>query len=108
MAERLRDCLRETDTIARLGGDEFAVVQTAIESPIDATGLASRLIELMEVPFQIEGHQIIIGTSIGIVFAPQDGLDADELLKNADLALYRAKVDGRGHRIGCSSPRWMR
>jgi diguanylate cyclase (GGDEF)-like protein len=96
VARRLQDCLRETDTIARLGGDEFAIVQTAIESPIEATGLADRLIELMQAPFEIEGHQIIIGTSIGIAFAPQDGLDADELLKNADLALYRAKFDGRG------------
>ena len=58
--------------------------------------LASRLIELIEAPFEIDGHQIVIGTSIGIAFAPQDGLDADELLKNADLALYRAKFDGRG------------
>jgi diguanylate cyclase (GGDEF)-like protein/PAS domain S-box-containing protein len=96
VAQRLRDGLRETDMIARLGGDEFAVVQSAIGSPIEATWLASRLIELLEAPFEIEGHRIVIGTSIGIVFAPQDGSDADQLLKNADLALYRAKVDGRG------------
>ncbi|MGA3403323.1 MAG: diguanylate cyclase, partial [Acetobacteraceae bacterium] len=96
VARRLQECLRETDAVARLGGDEFAIVQTAIESPIDATGLADRLIALIEAPFEIEGHQIVIGTSIGIAFAPQDGLDADELLKNADLALYRAKFDGRG------------
>ena len=96
VAERLHGCLRETDTVARLGGDEFGIVQTSIESPVDTTGLADRLIELMEAPFEIEDHQIVIGTSIGIAFAPQDGLDADELLKNADLALYRAKFDGRG------------
>jgi diguanylate cyclase (GGDEF)-like protein/PAS domain S-box-containing protein len=96
VAQRLRDNLRETDTVARLGSDEFAVVQTAIASPLDATGLASELIELMRKPFEIDGHQIIIGVSIGIAFAPQDGLDADHLLKCADLALYRAKVDGRG------------
>jgi diguanylate cyclase (GGDEF)-like protein/PAS domain S-box-containing protein len=96
VAQRLRDCLRETDTVARLGGDEFAIIQTAIQSPIDATGLASRVIELIEAPFEIDGHQIVIGTSIGIAFAPQDGLDADQLLKCADLALYRAKLDGRG------------
>jgi diguanylate cyclase (GGDEF)-like protein len=95
VAERLRGGLRETDSFARLGGDEFAIVQTTIDSPVDATVLADRLIELMETPFEIEGHQIVIGTSIGIAFAPQDGLDADELLKNADLALYRAKFDGR-------------
>jgi diguanylate cyclase (GGDEF)-like protein len=96
VAQRLRQELREMDTVARLGGDEFAIVQTGIESPIDATVLADRLIEMMEVPFEIEGQQIVIGTSVGIAFAPQDGLDADALLKNADLALYRAKFDGRG------------
>ena len=58
--------------------------------------MAERLIELFDTPFDIAGHQIVIGTSIGIAFAPQDGLDPDQLLKNADLALYRAKVDGRG------------
>ena len=88
--------LRETDTVARLGGDEFAIVQTAIDSPLDAIGLAGRLIELIEVPFEIEGHQIVVGTSVGIAFAPQDGVDADQLLRCADLALYRAKADGRG------------
>ena len=96
VAERLRNALRETDTVARLGGDEFAIVQTGIESPVDASGLANRILKLIEAPFEIEGHQIVIGTSIGIAFAPQDGRDADELMKNADLALYRAKADGRG------------
>jgi diguanylate cyclase (GGDEF)-like protein len=96
VAKRLQECLRETDSVARLGGDEFGIVQTTIESPIEATSLARRVIELIEAPFEIDGHQIVIGTSVGIAFAPQDGLDADELLKNADLALYRAKFDGRG------------
>jgi len=96
VAERLRRGARETDTVARLGGDEFAIVQTAIDSPLDATGLAGRLIDLIEAPFEIDGHQIVIGTSIGIALAPQDGVDVDQLLKCADLALYRAKMDGRG------------
>jgi diguanylate cyclase (GGDEF)-like protein/PAS domain S-box-containing protein len=96
VAERLQGALRDTDEVARLGGDEFAIVQTAIESPLEATALASRVIELIEAPFEIEGHQIVIAASVGVAFAPQDGLDADELLKNADLALYRAKFDGRG------------
>jgi diguanylate cyclase (GGDEF)-like protein len=96
VAQRLRQGVRETDTVARLGGDEFAIVQAEIDSPIEATELASRLVELIEAPFEIEGHQIVIGTSIGITFAPQDGLEADQLMKCADLALYRAKVDGRG------------
>ncbi|HXA23819.1 MAG TPA: EAL domain-containing protein [Acetobacteraceae bacterium] len=96
VATRLLGQTRETDTVARLGGDEFAFIQEPIDKPTDATALAERLIELFDAPFIVEGHQIIIGTSIGIVFAPQDGLDPDQLLKNADLALYRAKVDGRG------------
>ena len=96
VAERLRNGSRETDTVARLGGDEFAIVQTAIGSPLDATELAGRLIDLIEAPFEIDGHHIVIGTSIGITLAPQDGADADQLLKCADLALYRAKMDGRG------------
>ena len=96
VARRLRDGLRETDTVARLGGDEFAIVQSGLESPLDATGLANRMIDLIGTPFEVNGHQIMIGASIGIAFAPADGLDPDELLKNADLALYRAKLDGRG------------
>jgi diguanylate cyclase (GGDEF)-like protein len=96
IAQRLRQTLRETDMVARLGGDEFALVQSEINSPVDATILADRLISLIEAPFEVEGHRIVIGTSIGIALAPQDGLDADALLKCADLALNRAKVDGRG------------
>ena len=96
VARRLRDGARETDTVARLGGDEFAIVQGALDSPLEATGMAARLIGLIEAPFDVDGHQIVIGASIGIAFAPTDGLDPDALLKNADLALYRAKLDGRG------------
>ncbi len=96
IARRLCDGLRETDAVARLGGDEFAVVQAPIESPLEAAALARRLNELIGMPFDVDGHHIVIGTSIGIAFAPQDGLDADLLLKCADLALYRAKQDGRG------------
>ncbi len=96
IARRLQDSLRDTDTVARLGGDEFAIVQTAIATPLDAIELAGRLSEQIEQPFDIDGHQIVIGTSIGIALAPQDSVDADQLLKCADLALYRAKSDGRG------------
>ena len=96
VSERLAGQLRETDTVARLGGDEFAIVQSRIEKPAEATAFAARLIELIEAPFDVAGHQIVIGTSIGIAFAPQDGMDADQLLRSADLALYRAKSDGRG------------
>jgi predicted signal transduction protein with EAL and GGDEF domain len=96
VAQRLCDALRKTDTVARLGGDEFAIIQPTIASPIEATGLATRLIELIEQPFDIDGHQIVISASIGIAFGPQDATDPDALLKCADLALYRAKDDGRG------------
>ena len=96
VAGRLAKRTRDTDTVVRLGGDEFAVVQVPIDKPTEAADFAERLIHMLDEPFEIEGHQIVIGTSIGIAFAPQDGLDADELLKNADLALYRAKSDGRG------------
>jgi diguanylate cyclase (GGDEF)-like protein len=96
VAQRLRRQTREIDTVARLGGDEFAIIQTMIDKPVDATVLASRIIEALSQPFDIAGHFIAIGTSVGIAIAPTDGLDADVLLKNADIALYRAKLDGRG------------
>jgi diguanylate cyclase (GGDEF)-like protein len=96
VAARLRQETRDTDTVARLGGDEFAIIQAPIDRPTEATAFASRLNDLLDAPFEIAGHQIVIGTSIGIAFAPQDGTDPDQLLKCADLALYRAKQDGRG------------
>jgi diguanylate cyclase (GGDEF)-like protein len=95
-ADRLRACLRATDTIARLGGDEFAIVQVGAAQPEDATTLAARLIEAVSAPYDLDGHQVVVGLSIGIAIAPDDGTDADQLLKNADMALYRAKADGRG------------
>jgi diguanylate cyclase (GGDEF)-like protein/PAS domain S-box-containing protein len=94
-AARLADCARETDTVARLGGDEFAIVLVAAQ-PSDATALAARLIEVISAPYELDGHQIVVGMSIGIALAPQHGADAHQLLKNADMALYRAKADGRG------------
>jgi diguanylate cyclase (GGDEF)-like protein len=95
VAERLVQYTRETDTVARLGGDEFAIVLAPIEKPTEAIQLANRVLELFDAPFDVAGHQIVIGTSIGIAFAPEDGTDSDQILKNADLALYRAKLDGR-------------
>ena len=96
VADRLRQCVRSTDLIARLGGDEFAIVQTDVQQTADATLLASRMIEAVSVPYEIEDHQLVVGLSVGITIAPNDGHDADQLLKNADMALYRAKADGRG------------
>jgi diguanylate cyclase (GGDEF)-like protein len=95
-SDRLRTCVRTTDIVARLGGDEFAIVQTGVEQPVDSTALATRLIKAMSEPFEIEGHQLVVGASIGIAIAPNDGSDPDRLMKNADMALYRAKEDGRG------------
>jgi len=95
VADRLRSVVRETDTIARMGGDEFAIVQTGIVQPADATALAHRVIEAVGAPYVIEGHQVVIGTSIGIAVCPTDGTTHDQLIRNADLALYRAKGDGR-------------
>jgi diguanylate cyclase (GGDEF)-like protein len=96
VAQRLSACLQASDTVARLGGDEFAIVQAAGAQPVAATMLAQQLIETMAEPFEIEGHSVVIGTSVGIALAPSDGSDPDELLKNADMALYRAKAEGRG------------
>jgi diguanylate cyclase (GGDEF)-like protein len=94
VAGRMRGCVRETDIVARLGGDEFAIVQVKFEQPADAALLATRLIDAVGAPYQLDGHQVIVGTSIGIAIAPSDGMDPDQLVKNADLALYRCKADG--------------
>jgi diguanylate cyclase (GGDEF)-like protein len=96
VAERLRKSVRESDTIARLGGDEFAIIQPFVEQPHGATALASRIVDTLSTPFTIGDHVIEIGTSIGIAVAPCDGVTADDLLMHSDLALYRAKSDGRG------------
>ncbi len=96
VTERLRLHTRETDTVARLGGDEFAIIQAGVDQPTDATVLSKRLVEALSAPYKIDGHSISIGSSIGITIIPDDGADADTLLKHADLALYRAKTDGRG------------
>jgi diguanylate cyclase (GGDEF)-like protein len=96
VADRLRALVRGTDTIARMGGDEFAILQSGLALPAEATGLAQRVIEVVSEPYDIDGHQVVIGTSIGIAMGPTDGATPDELIRNADLALYRAKGEGRG------------
>ncbi len=95
VAERLRALVREMDTIARMGGDEFAIIQAKITQPGDATALAHRAIELVSEPYEIDGREMVIGTSVGIAIGPGDGASADQLMRNADLALYGAKGDGR-------------
>lgn len=96
VAERLRGCVGANDTIARLGGDEFTIVQAAAAQPQSAEALAHRIIACLSQPYQVEGHELLIGASVGIASTDRDGADADTLLKHADLALYRAKSDGRG------------
>ncbi|UPK38738.1 EAL domain-containing protein [Bradyrhizobium sp. 186] len=96
VGRRLAASVGQNDTVARLGGDEFAVVQLGRSEEAAAALLAGRLVEVISAPYEIDDHQIVIGVSIGISLSPQDGDNPDELLKNADLALYRAKADGRG------------
>ena len=95
VSERLSRLVRSTDTVSRLGGDEFAIIQTDIESPRAATNLATRILRELAVPFDVAGHHVVVGVSIGIAIAPLDGDDPDELFKSADIALYQAKNDGR-------------
>jgi diguanylate cyclase (GGDEF)-like protein len=95
VADRLRRCLGKADVAARLGGDEFAVIQASVRDQSETTRLVDRLHEAIRQPFECAGHLITTDASIGIAFAPGDGLDLDQLLKNADLALYGAKGDGR-------------
>jgi diguanylate cyclase (GGDEF)-like protein len=96
VATRLRSCLRESDTVARLGGDEFAIVQVGASEPQHSVTVAQRIIDALSAPFDLGGHQVVIGTSVGVVLAPDDSDDPDRLLTLADMALYRAKGDGRG------------
>jgi diguanylate cyclase (GGDEF)-like protein len=96
VADRVRTLARETDTVARIGGDEFAIVQVGLEQSAEATALAERIIEAINEPHDIDGHQVIVGTSVGIAVGPSDGVDPDQLMSNADLAMYRAKGEGRG------------
>jgi diguanylate cyclase (GGDEF)-like protein len=95
IAERIRGAVGEGDTVARLGGDEFAILQ-ASASPSAAGALARKLVQIISQPVEIDGQEIISGVSVGIALAPNDGDAADHLMKCADLALYRAKAEGRG------------
>jgi diguanylate cyclase (GGDEF)-like protein/PAS domain S-box-containing protein len=95
VTKRLLATASAADTVARLGGDEFAIVQIGAR-PTDASELAGRIIEEVSTTFNIVDHQLMIGISIGIAMSPTDGTTADQLLRNADMALYRAKSEGRG------------
>ena len=96
VAKRLRSTLREEDILARLNSDEFAIVQSGLDRPEDAVMLARRLLEAIGEPYLLDGHSVEIGASIGIAMAPGDGDESEKLLKNADMALSRAKNDSRG------------
>ena len=100
IAQRLRGELRERDTLARLGGDEFAVVLPGLRRGEDAQLTAQRLIEVVRPPFQIDGHTLTVGLSVGIALAPSDQDSGDQLLRCADMALYEAKRAGR-NRLEC-------
>jgi diguanylate cyclase (GGDEF)-like protein len=95
VAERLREIIRGNDVVARLGGDEFVIVQTGVKNKDQAEGLAQRLIDIMTAPIQLREQTIIATVSVGIALAPANGGNPKRLLKSADLALYRAKADGR-------------
>ena len=96
VSDRLRKIVRDTDVVARFGGDEFVVFQSPIKHPREASALAKNIVKWLEEPYEIDGHHVVIGASIGIAITPNEAITADHLLKNADMALYRAKSDGRG------------
>jgi diguanylate cyclase (GGDEF)-like protein len=96
VADRLQACVREGDTVARLGGDEFAIIQLAVGQPDDAEVLANRIIAAFNQPFDVGGHQIIAGVSIGVTVAPGDSASYENLMRDADIALYLAKTEGCG------------
>jgi diguanylate cyclase (GGDEF)-like protein len=95
VAARLKASLRESDAPARLGGDEFAVILSDLRSPDDAASIAQKLVSHLCAPFFLDGHELYIGASVGITISPRDAADVDGLLRTADLALYRAKTEGR-------------
>jgi diguanylate cyclase (GGDEF)-like protein len=94
---RLRDSLGEEDTVARLGGDEFGVLLLSLERPGDSTLVAQRLLSRLREPFLIEGLTLEVDASIGIACHPLHGADVEQLIQRADIAMYAAKENGRGH-----------
>ena len=95
VSKRLRACLREDDTVARMGGDEFLIVLCNLDGPEDAVVTARRIVEALRRPVVIDGRELVVTTSIGISICPDDSKNATTLIKNADVAMYRAKEDGR-------------
>jgi diguanylate cyclase (GGDEF)-like protein len=96
VSQRLKSSLRSSDVLARLGGDEFALIQVGAEDHREASvELAQRIVKLISEPFQLSGQRVEIGTSIGVALAPEHGCNQEQLLKKADIALYRSKAAGR-------------
>jgi diguanylate cyclase (GGDEF)-like protein len=95
VAARIRECVREADTVARFGGDEFVILLQDIEDPDVAVAISSKVIEAVTKSFKLYGREIFIGASIGITIYPEDAGTADALLRNADMAMYQAKAHGR-------------
>lgn len=95
ISQRIRGCVRETDTVARFGGDEFGLIQTNLNTVEATADLASRLVEVISDAFHIDGHEIYTAASIGVTIYPFDDHNAEDLLKNADMAMYKAKREGR-------------
>jgi diguanylate cyclase (GGDEF)-like protein len=96
VTQRLKECTREMDFVVRLGGDEFAIVQNGLDQPNEATALARRVVQEMARPFDVDGQVVVVGASVGIALAQHGLATLEALLKCGDLALYRAKEDGRG------------
>ena len=97
VAARLQHCIGPGDIVTRLGGDEFAILRAGLPNPRGAVELANCVIAILREPFEVDGKMIDVGASIGIALAPDDATSADDMLKNADLAMYRAKNEERGH-----------
>ncbi|GAB4165130.1 MAG: hypothetical protein Kow00100_03160 [Geothermobacteraceae bacterium] len=97
VAEKLDSCVRQSDTVARLGGDEFVILLTSVKNAHDPVVVAEKILQLLTRPFVLNGKEVFTSTSIGIAMYPNDGADADTLLKHADMAMYEAKEHGRSH-----------
>jgi len=97
MSRRLRECIRDDDTVARIGGDEFTIILSDLRQPEDAAAVAQKILETVQIPLSISGMPIEVTASIGIALFPVDGGDPESLLRNADSAMYRAKESGRNN-----------
>ena len=95
VAERLRNTLRQSDSIARLGGDEFAILVPDISGPRDAATVAGKVVERLTMPFHLDGRELHTTGSVGVSLYPGDGRDTRSLIQKADIAMYRAKEEGR-------------